>query len=218
MKSRRSDACWPGPQCNDLASHAAVWIPPATEMCVILCHHFVMLCPAAVLWRTFENGSYSRISARILQTSQQLNGSLQHARKCPNAWIQSWKYPLSPDGVTIPKKNGAGDTACRDFLGTLTCHDTTNMIWRPVFGRWHTRQKFNFQPDRMQTAVHWQKNQHMCIYQPCCHDDCRDLHQGTRFADNNTRLHARGGPCGISRTSRVTIASSPPTFQFPRRT
>ena len=62
------------------------------------------------------------------------------------------------------------------------------------------------------------KNQHMCIYQPCCHDDCRDLHQGTRFADNNTRLHARGRLCGICRTSRVTITSSPPTFQFPRRT
>ena len=33
-----------------------------------------------VLWRTFENGSYSRISALIFPTSQQLNGSLQHAR------------------------------------------------------------------------------------------------------------------------------------------
>ena len=52
-----------------------------------------------------------------------------------------------------PMKNGAGDTACRDILGTLICY-RTNMIWRPVFGCWHIRQKFNFQPDRMQTAVH----------------------------------------------------------------
>ena len=34
-----------------------------------------------------------------------------------------------------PMKNGAGDTACRDILGTFTCHYTTNMFWCPVFCR-----------------------------------------------------------------------------------
>ena len=92
MKSRRSDVCWPGPQHNDLASNAAVWMPLATEMCVMPCHHFVMLCPAPSCGGRSKNGSYSRISACIFPTSQQLNGSLQNARKCPDARIQSWKW------------------------------------------------------------------------------------------------------------------------------
>ena len=105
-----------------------------------------------------------------------------------------------------PMKNGAHDTACRDFLGTLARHDTTNLFWRPVFRRCtkvakaavgaisHIRQRkcFNIKPDHMHTAMSGEKSRHMCIYQPCCYDDCRDLHRGTRCADNNTRLHTHG--------------------------
>ena len=95
--------------------------------------------------------------------------------------------------VYDPTKNGAGDIACRDFLGTLTCYDTTNMIWRPVFGR--------CAPAEEPTHVHL----------PCCYEDCRDLHQGTCFADNNTRLHTRGLArlCSLHALQPVIIKTEP---------
>ena len=58
------------------------------------------------------------------------------------------------------------------------------------------------------------KNNNTSAYQPCCHDDCRDPHHATHFADN-TRLHAHGPArlCRIPRTSRSITTWSLHAFQ-----
>ena len=55
----------------------------------------------------------------------------------------------------------------------------------------------------MHSAISEGRAKHMCIYQPCCYDDCRDLHHGTRCADNNTRLHTHG----LARLCQISIAA-----------
>ena len=122
------------------------------------CHFVSSLChvvSCTVLWRTFEHGSYSRILARILRTST--CASTNHAvtmtaetstreralqtttHDCMHAvgLVGYLARRVSPSPPHLQQSNFhvAHDTARAHFLGTLTCHDTTNMFWRPVFGR-----------------------------------------------------------------------------------
>ena len=49
-------------------------------------------------------------------------------------------------------------------------------------------------------VVFREKRKHVCIHQPCCHDD---FHNVTHFEDNTTlHTHRLSRPCRISRASR----------------
>ena len=95
------------------------------------CHAVSALChvvSCTFLRRTFENGLYLRISARILRTSQQLNRSLQHARKCPNARIQSRRTKTrasTSHAVTM-----TAETSTRERALQTTTQDCMHAVWQ----------------------------------------------------------------------------------------